>query len=429
VSGIGLVNHPLEVKAAKKLTIQVKNADTDPKVTWKKISGATGYVVYRRMPSENAFAKVATVRKCSYVDYKWEPKYAMDGKGIWYKVRSYRVKNGKRVYSAFSKQKHWNLRVINKETYLRSYLKRTAKNKHKERMCFLTGVNFSTETVSAAYKDAFLSVGYLGTLKSMKSAYYGIYKIVNLRIDRSDLTKVKLVKSEKDFYKKAFRLMKTDDYKTRLYSKTVNYRKLFETVCYQHPEYLHGKEPVISKDEKSYWFEPYANYTKEQIKKENAQMRKVARQIISVILKPAMNERQKLLAIHNYLVVTTEYDTEAQATRARNSNPTHNAYGCLVLHKCVCDGYAAAFNLLASYAKIPAISVAANGHAWNYVKMGNRNCYVDVTWDDPVPDQGKVVTSTRYFDVSKAVMEKAHGSWDSTYFSDIYLGYMSELIK
>ncbi|SFQ14272.1 hypothetical protein SAMN02910358_00840 [Lachnospiraceae bacterium XBB1006] len=414
---------------AKKLTIHIKNAETDPKVMWEKVKGATGYEIYRKMPSERAFKKVATVKGSRYVDYQWEPNYVMDAKGIWYKVRFYKLRNGKRSYSSFSAKKHWNLRRINTEKSLKSYLKKAVKNKKKKRLCFLTGMNLTTEMASKAYKDAFLSMGYLGTIKSMKSAYYGIYKVVNISIDRTDLVKVKIAKSSKDFYKKAFRLMKSNDYRTRIYSTKVNYRKLFEAVCYHHPEYLNGKEPVISRDEKSYWFEPYANYTKKRIKTENAQVEKEAKQIVAAIIKPGMSTRQKLLAIHNYLVVTTEYDSEAQATRVRSSNPAHNAYGCLILHKCVCDGYAGAFNLLASYAKIPSISVAANGHAWNYVKIDGRYRYVDVTWDDPVPDQGKVVTSTRYFDVSKAVMEIAHGTWNTTYYSKTYLGYMSELIN
>lgn len=44
-------------------------------------------------------------------------------------------------------------------------------------------------------------------------------------------------------------------------------------------------------------------------------------------------------------------------------------------------------------------------HAWNYVKIGDKNRYVDCTWDDT--DQNKKI-SYQYFNVTEEKMREQH---------------------
>jgi transglutaminase/protease-like cytokinesis protein 3 len=62
----------------------------------------------------------------------------------------------------------------------------------------------------------------------------------------------------------------------------------------------------------------------------------------------------------------------------------------------VCSGYSRAFMMMAQEADIPALYVSSEqmNHGWNYVYDGSSWRYIDVTWDDPLPDQGMIAQDT-----------------------------------
>ena len=108
-------------------------------------------------------------------------------------------------------------------------------------------------------------------------------------------------------------------------------------------------------------------------------------------------ERQ--LFLYDLLIDRVTYDRNTSAELLQEGSPgqqlSHTAYGALATGKAVCDGYTYAFQLLCSYAGIPATTVigtaqventaADNGqenHAWNLVRIGNEYYYCDPTWDD-----------------------------------------------
>lgn len=93
-------------------------------------------------------------------------------------------------------------------------------------------------------------------------------------------------------------------------------------------------------------------------------------------------------------------------------------YGKLINKKAVCEGYAAAFKAFMDELNIPCKLVSgeatSNGdftgginHAWNRVEVDGVWYQIDVTWDDPVPDQkGKV--RYKYFFLSDEEMNRTH---------------------
>ncbi|MDO5521818.1 MAG: InlB B-repeat-containing protein [bacterium] len=82
-----------------KLKVQKVNA-TSTKVTWNKVSGASGYEIYRSTSKNGTYKKVKTQNGTSYKNTKLKKKQT-----YYYKVRAYRVvtNKGKKVYSSYSK--------------------------------------------------------------------------------------------------------------------------------------------------------------------------------------------------------------------------------------------------------------------------------------------------------------------------------------
>ena len=70
------------------------------KLSWDKVDGASGYQIYRATKKSGKFSRIATVsaEKTEYINTK-----LTCGKTYYYKLRAYQVKNGKKVYSKYSK--------------------------------------------------------------------------------------------------------------------------------------------------------------------------------------------------------------------------------------------------------------------------------------------------------------------------------------
>lgn len=139
---------------------------------------------------------------------------------------------------------------------------------------------------------------------------------------------------------------------------------------------------------------------------------------------PAMSDMEKVVVLHDYLILNTEYDYD---NYQHNTVPqeSYSAYGALVKRKAVCMGYALAYQYLLNKCGITTYYVSSDSmnHAWNIVKIGNDYYHVDTTWDDPVNDvQGR--TSHFYMLISDSSWEstRKHSDWKvytSTYANEI----------
>ncbi len=117
-----------------------------------------------------------------------------------------------------------------------------------------------------------------------------------------------------------------------------------------------------------------------------------------------MSEYNRELELHDRIVNTCRYDL------GMTNDQTYNAYGCLVNHLCVCEGYAKAFQVLLTKAGIQSMCVSgqADGgnHGWNIVRIDGTYYNVDVTWDDPTGDYDTLCYT--YFNVPDDYISEDH---------------------
>ncbi len=92
---------PLEPKSLK----LKKKSKTSIKVSWKKVSGASGYVVYRATSKKGKYKRVATTKKTSLTNKGLKKK-----KTYYYKVRAYKTVKGKKYYGSYSTVKKLKLK-------------------------------------------------------------------------------------------------------------------------------------------------------------------------------------------------------------------------------------------------------------------------------------------------------------------------------
>lgn len=126
------------------------------------------------------------------------------------------------------------------------------------------------------------------------------------------------------------------------------------------------------------------------------------RAIVTRIVQPSMTDVEKEKAIHDYIVLHVRYD---QSLR------TVSPYDALTKGTTVCQGYAMMAYQMLLDAHIPAhiVDGTAGGqsHAWDLVRVAGHWYNLDVTWDDPVPDEPGQVHYD-YFNLTDAQLGRDH---------------------
>jgi len=118
------------------------------------------------------------------------------------------------------------------------------------------------------------------------------------------------------------------------------------------------------------------------------------------ILRDGMSDKEKIKAIHDEIVLVTQYDTSILDIDLSASvrHPSFEATGVFNYSTAVCSGYSRAFNVLAHDQGIPSIMVSSISmlHAWNLVYDGLSWKFIDTTFNDPIPDRKNRVLYTYY---------------------------------
>ena len=153
------------------------------------------------------------------------------------------------------------------------------------------------------------------------------------------------------------------------------------------------------------------------------------RAALKTIIKPGMNNHEKVRVIHDWVVLHLKYD---------NSYRKYTAYEGLQSGSAVCQGYSLLTYKMLTEAGINNKIVEgtarpeggrSQSHAWNLVQLDGRWYHLDTTWDDPSPDQADSV-STAYYLRTDSQMRADH-TWNKPYpaASVAYHQTLEELIK
>ena len=123
-----------------------------------------------------------------------------------------------------------------------------------------------------------------------------------------------------------------------------------------------------------------------------------------------LSDIDAITAVHDYLILSTAYDSITAASG--EGGPAHFAEGLLLNNLAVCSGYASAFRLLMSFAGINCEYIFTESHAWNLVELDGEWYHIDVTWDDPVPDQPGIVNYKHFMMTSEEISAlDQHKNW------------------
>lgn len=184
---------------------------------------------------------------------------------------------------------------------------------------------------------------------------------------------------------------------------------------YVHP-YNSFDSIIFNFDENIIEIEIQHTYTKEEVK----QLDDKVSGVISEKIKNNMSTKDKIKAIHDYIINNTEYDTLKTDNINDTTYKSNTAYGVLVEGYGICSGYSDTMKLFLDELNIVNYKVSNDQHIWNVVLLDGEWLHLDLTWDDPVSD--KNITRDNYFLINSKNLELLDDGvhyFNSTIFSEV----------
>ena len=208
--------------------------------------------------------------------------------------------------------------------------------------------------------------------------------------------------------------------------KRIDIGKIYEAVLGDHPEIIYVNCTFFQQSESLFERKLIYSIVLKGRKAQDCEkeLQDAVESAAWEIDKKAKNDRDILLGISEYLQKNVIYDNEERdhSVRGKSRSPmAHTAYGALVNHKAVCDGFSKAYAILCQYFGIKCMVVNGRSafrnspkveHAWNIVEFEGKNYHIDSTWDSNVyRDLG--VHSYDYFGLDDDEISIEH-DWDYT---------------
>lgn len=121
-------------------------------------------------------------------------------------------------------------------------------------------------------------------------------------------------------------------------------------------------------------------YSSDDINRINGEMDKIINS-----LDPSLSLDEKILKVHDALIEKAEYDL-------KNDDKFGSAIDIFDKGKTKCSGYSDAFAIALNRLNVQNIKVASVNHVWNGIFINGKWIHTDLTWDDPIPANGIIVS-------------------------------------
>lgn len=154
-------------------------------------------------------------------------------------------------------------------------------------------------------------------------------------------------------------------------------------------------------------------YTQDEINEINNKVDKILSENVNNNMPP----KEKIRAIHDYIIDHTEYDKLKYENKNDDTYKSNTAYGVLIEGYGTCNGYADAMEIFLDKMNIINYKISNEEHIWNLVYLDGKWYHLDLTWDDPISDIN--INRDTYFLINTKTLEKINDA-THTFDKNIY---------
>lgn len=138
-------------------------------------------------------------------------------------------------------------------------------------------------------------------------------------------------------------------------------------------------------------------------------------EIINNYINSSMNDEEKIKIIHDYIINNAHYDTSLEKLKYSKADDV------LVYKRGICSSYTDAMSIFLNKFNINNYKISSEDHIWNLVYLNNNWLHLDLTWDDPVSEDGKDVLDYSYYLITTDKLKEEDSSKSHKFNKDFYL--------
>ncbi len=143
------------------------------------------------------------------------------------------------------------------------------------------------------------------------------------------------------------------------------------------------------------------SYTDQEIKAIKEEMSKIT---TTLGINDSMSDVEKIRKYHDYIIDNTTYDVD-RSDHGIIRYKSDTAYGPLFEGYAICGGYSDLMGLFLDEMNIKNFRVSSNIHVWNAVYINGNWLNLDLTWDDPITNDGSNIIDDNYFLITTEKLE------------------------
>ncbi len=158
-------------------------------------------------------------------------------------------------------------------------------------------------------------------------------------------------------------------------------------------------------------------YSEEDINQINQKVDELSKKLINT----NDTEYNNIKRIHDYIIDTTKYDSDRSENNIINYK-SDTAYGPLFEGYAICGGYTDLMQLFLEKMNIKSYRVSSDEHVWNAVNYNNTWLNLDLTWDDPVTNDGSNYLDHKFFLIDTKTLlsiEKNEHDFDINHYKEL----------
>ena len=158
-------------------------------------------------------------------------------------------------------------------------------------------------------------------------------------------------------------------------------------------------------------------YNSSEIKLINAKVKEIEKEIWNT----TMSDEEKIKQAHNYIINNSKYDKDRSDNNIVNYK-SDTAYGPLLEGYSLCGGYTDTMELFLEDLNIKSYKIASENHVWNAVYLNNAWYHLDLTWDDPITNDGSDILEYNFFLITTPELEEIENeqhNYDKTIYSEL----------
>ena len=158
-------------------------------------------------------------------------------------------------------------------------------------------------------------------------------------------------------------------------------------------------------------------YNSSEIKLINAKVKEIEKEIWN----NTMSDEEKIKQAHNYIINNSKYDKDRSDNNIVNYK-SDTAYGTLLEGYSLCGGYTDTMELFLEDLNIKSYKIASENHVWNAVYLNNAWYHLDLTWDDPITNDGSDILEYNFFLITTPELEEIENeqhNYDKTIYSEL----------